>query len=305
MNLSAVLSQLVALFLMIFAGYLSARAGLITPQFRQKLSSLALNTAAPCIILSSVLESESSSADMTAAVGIGAFFFALMIALAALLVRVCRVPRAQRGLDQLMLVFTNVGFMGIPVVQSIYGPTGVALLSMFILIFNLCFFSYGVLLISSSLSLNPRALLNSCIVAALLALLFGLTGWHLPAAAVSALSAIGAMNTPLAMMIIGASIAHSDLRAALSNPRLYRVCLLRMVVMPLCILGIVSALPIPSMLAGICVALAAMPVAGNCAMISDLYTPEDMTASQAVMLSTLLSAVTLPLICAAMLAVLG
>ena len=305
MNLSAVISQLAALFLMILAGYISARADLISPQFRQKLSSLALNTAAPCIILSSVLESESSSADMTAAVGIGAFFFALMIALAALLVRVCRVPRAQRGLDQLMLVFTNVGFMGIPVVQSIYGPTGVALLSMFILIFNLCFFSYGVLLISGGLSLNPRALLNTCIVAALLALLFGLTGWHLPAPVETALAAIGAMNTPLAMMIIGASIAHSDLRAAFSSPRLYLVSLLRMAVMPLCILGIVAVLPIPRMLAGICVALAAMPVAGNCAMISDLYTPEDMTASQAVMLTTLLSAVTLPLICAAMLAVLA
>ena len=305
MNLSAVISQLAALFLMILAGYISARADLISPQFRQKLSSLALNTAAPCIILSSVLESESGSADMAAAVGVGVFFFALMIALAALLVRVCRVPRAQRGLDQLMLVFTNVGFMGIPVVQSIYGPTGVALLSMFILIFNLCFFSYGVLLISGGLSLNPRALLNTCIVAALLALLFGLTGWHLPAPVESALSAIGAMNTPLAMMIIGASIAHSDLRAAFSSPRLYLVSLLRMAVMPLCILGIVAVLPIPRMLAGICVALAAMPVAGNCAMISDLYTPEDMTASQAVMLTTLLSAVTLPLICAAMLAVLA
>ena len=252
-----------------------------------------------------MLESESGSADMAAAVGVGVFFFALMIALAALLVRVCRVPRAQRGLDQLMLVFTNVGFMGIPVVQSIYGPTGVALLSMFILIFNLCFFSYGVLLISGGLSLNPRALLNTCIVAALLALLFGLTGWHLPAPVETALSAIGAMNTPLAMMIIGASIAHSDLRAAFSSPRLYLVSLLRMAVMPLCILGIVAVLPIPRMLAGICVALAAMPVAGNCAMISDLYTPEDMTASQAVMLTTLLSAVTLPLICAAMLAVLA
>ena len=305
MNLSAVISQLAALFLMILAGYISARADLISPQFRQKLSSLALNTAAPCIILSSVLESESGSADMAAAVGVGGFFVVLMIALAALLVRVCRVPRAQRGLDQLMLVFTNVGFMGIPVVQSIYGPTGVALLSMFILIFNLCFFSYGVLLISGGLSLNPRALLNTCIVAALLALLFGLTGWHLPAPVETALSAIGAMNTPLAMMIIGASIAHSDLRAAFSSPRLYLVSLLRMAVMPLCILGIVAVLPIPRMLAGICVALAAMPVAGNCAMISDLYTPEDMTASQAVMLTTLLSAVTLPLICAAMLAVLA
>ena len=88
MNLSAVISQLAALFLMILAGYISARADLISPQFRQKLSSLALNTAAPCIILSSVLESESGSADMAAAVGVGVFFFALMIALAALLVRV-------------------------------------------------------------------------------------------------------------------------------------------------------------------------------------------------------------------------
>ena len=62
MNLSAVISQLAALFLMILAGYISARADLISPQFRQKLSSLALNTAAPCIILSSVLESESGRA---------------------------------------------------------------------------------------------------------------------------------------------------------------------------------------------------------------------------------------------------
>ena len=74
--------------------------------------------------------------------------------------------------------------------------------------------------------------------------------------------------------------------------------------MPLAMLGIMALLPIDSVLAGICVALAAMPVAGNCAMISDLYTPEDMTASHAVILSTLLSALTLPLICALMLAVL-
>ena len=303
MNLQAVISQLIALFLMMLVGYIAARAQLITPDFRQRLSSLTLNTAAPCIILSSVLESE-SGVNMAAALGTGVLFFALMIALAAVLVRVLPVPREQRALDALMLIFTNVGFMGIPVIQSLYGAAGVAMLSMFILVFNLVFFSYGVLLISGGLRLNLRALANACIFAALLALIFGLTGWHLPAPVETALAAVGSMNTPLAMMIIGASLAHSDLRAALSNPRLYRVCLLRMLAMPLAMLGMMALLPIDSVLGGICVALAAMPVAGNCAMISDLYTPEDMTASHAVILSTLLSAVTLPLICALMLAVL-
>ena len=304
MNLQAVISQLIALFLMILVGYAAARAQLITPEFRLRLSSLTLNTAAPCIILSSVLESESGSVNMAAALGTGALFFVLMIALAALLVRVLPVPREQRALDELLLIFTNVGFMGIPVIQSLYGAAGVAMLSMFILVFNLMFFSYGVLLISGGLRLNLRALANACIFAALLALIFGLTGWHLPAPVETALAAVGSMNTPLAMMIIGASLAHSDLRAALSNPRLYRVCLLRMLAMPLAMLGMMALLPIDSVLGGICVALAAMPVAGICAMISDLYTPEDMTASHAVILSTLLSAVTLPLICALMLAVL-
>ena len=242
MNLSAVINQLISLFLMMLAGYLIARVGIMTPEFRKRLSSFTLNTAAPCIIISSVLESDSSPMTMISATGVGVLFFLLMIVFAAVLVRLVRTKPEDRGLDQLMLIFTNVGFMGIPVVQSVYGPDGVARLSMFILIFNLFFFSYGVLLITKGATFSLKNMVNACIVAALLALLFGLTGWHLPAPVETALSAIGAMNTPLAMMIIGASIAHSDLRAAFSSPRLYLVSLLRMAVMPLCILGIVAVL---------------------------------------------------------------
>lgn len=304
MNLSGVISQLISLFLMMLAGYIVARAGIVTPEFRQRLSAFTLNTAAPCIIVSAVLQSESTPGDMIRATGVSFIFFLLMIALAALLVRLVRTPKPQHGLDQLMLIFTNVGFMGIPVIQSLYGPEGVALLSMFILMFNLFFFSYGILLISGGLKLNLRALCNACIFAALLGLFFGVTGLRLPAPIESTLAAIGGMNTPLAMMIIGASLAHSDVHAALTNLRLYRVCALRMIVMPLLVFGIMRLMPIHPMLIGISTVLAAMPVAGNCSMASDLYTPEDMTASHAVILSTLMSGATLPLICAMIIALL-
>ena len=108
--------------------------------------------------------------------------------------------------------------------------------------------------------------------------------------------AIGAVNTPLAMMIIGASLAHSDILAAVSNPRLYRVSLLRLILIPLLMMGLVSVLPIDRMLAGICVIVSAMPIASNCGMLCDVYTPQDMTASHAIIISTLMSAVTLPVI---------
>ena len=304
MNISGVINQLISLFLMMLAGYIVARAGILTPAFRKQLSNFTLNAAAPCIIIASVLQSTSTPADMIRATGMSVVYFVIMILLAALLTHLVRTPKPQRGLDQLMLIFTNVGFMGIPVIQSIYGAEGVALLSMFILMFNLFFFSYGVLLISGGLKLNLRALCNACIFAALLGLFFGVTGLHLPAPVESALAAIGDMNTPLAMMIIGASMAHSDVRAALTNPRLYRVCALRMIVMPLLVFAIMRFFPVNPMLIGISVVLAAMPIAGNCSMASDLYTPDDMTASHAVILSTLMSAATLPVICAMVIALL-
>lgn len=300
MNVSGIISQMISLFLMMLAGFLSARAGLISPEFRRKLSALVLNTACPCIIISSVLQSSGTPGDMMNALWVAILFFAIMIAMAALLVRIVPTPKEERSLDQMMLVFTNLAFMGIPVVQSLYGADGVAMLSMFILLFNFLVFSYGVLLISGQGGIHLKSLANTGVASALIALFFGLTGLHLPAPVESALASIGAVNTPMAMMIIGASLAHSDIRAAFTKVRLYRVSAVRLIVMPLLMLLIMRLLPIDGMLAGICVLVAAMPIAGNCGMLSDIHLPQDMTAAHAIIVSTLLSGVTLPLTVAVM-----
>ena len=296
MAVSGIIFQMITLFIMMFAGYLAARAGLISPSFRRGLSSLVLSTAFPCCIVSSVLQSGGAPGDMVVALGVSVAFFALLIALAAVLVCIVPTPKPERSLDQLMLVFTNLAFMGIPIIQAFYGAQGVAMLSMFLLVFNFLVFTYGVMLVSGNGSINLRQLVNPGVVSALIALLFGLTGWRLPSPVESALSSIGSINTPMAMMVIGSSLAHSDIRAAFSN----RVSLLRLIVMPLVFIGLALVVPINRMLAGICVIVAAMPIAGNCSMLSDIYTPEDMTASHATIVSTLLSGVTLPLLVAAM-----
>ena len=296
MAVSGIIFQMITLFIMMFAGYASARAGLISPSFRRGLSSLVLSTAFPCCIVSSVLQSGGAPSDMLVALGVSVAFFALMIALAAVLVCVVPTPKEERNLDQLLLVFTNLAFMGIPIIQALYGVEGVAMLSMFLLVFNFLVFTYGVMLLDGSGDISLRQLINPGVVSALIALFFGLTGWRLPDPVESALASIGSINTPMAMMIIGASLAHSDIRAAFTNPRLYRVSFLRLIVMPLVFIGLALVMPINRMLAGLCVIVAAMPIAGNCSMLSDIYTPEDMTASHATIVSTLISGVTLPLL---------
>ena len=289
---------------MMFVGYAVARAGIMTPEFRARLSSYTLSCVAPFAILSAGLESDSTPMTMLSAVGVSFVFYVFMVIFAAILVRLVRTKKEDRGWDQLMLIFTNVGFMGIPVIQSIYGTDGVARLSMFILMFNLFFFSYGVLLIASGEKINFKAMINPCIIGALCGLFCGTTGFHFPAVIEDTMAAIGAMNTPLAMMIIGGSVAHSDVRAALRNPRLYRVTALRMLAMPVLILLVMIPLPLDRMLVGISVLLAAMPIAGNCSMVANIYAPGDMSSSHATIISTLLSAATLPLVCALLTALL-
>ena len=92
MNISGVISQLISLFLMMLAGYIVARAGILTPDFRKQLSAFTLNTAAPCIIVASVLKSTSTPADMIRATGVSVIFFVIMILLAALMLTALALP---------------------------------------------------------------------------------------------------------------------------------------------------------------------------------------------------------------------
>ena len=298
MYLSSLISQLLVLLLLMLTGFVCARSGIITPQNRQKLSTLTLSTAAPGTIISSALSGGNSSSTMLSAVALAALFYLAVIPLSRLLLAAVRTPKEERRLDEVMLIYTNVGFVGLPVVQSIYGARGVAVQAMFILVFNLSFFSYGILRMSGGKGLNLKGMINPCTIAAVIALIFGVTGWHLPGPIEKTLSTLGGMNTPMAMMIIGASMAHSDIRGTLKSPRIYRVCALSMLVLPVVVLLLVRLLPIDPMLAGVAVITAALPIASNCGMVSDLYTPGDLTASHGVIISTISCAVTLPLICA-------
>ncbi len=137
MAVSGIIFQMITLFIMMFAGYVSRTGGLISPSFRRGLSLVLLEHGVPCCIVSSVLAKRRRAGRhgrrpgrkrrvLRAADCAGG---------GARAHRAHAEGRAQ-PLDQLLLVFTNLAFMGIPIIQALYGVEGVAMLSMFLLVFN-------------------------------------------------------------------------------------------------------------------------------------------------------------------------
>jgi predicted permease len=142
MNVSAILTQMAVLFIIMAVGYAANKWRVLTGESNKLLSKLVMNIAMPCTILNSVLSGEAAATGRDAAVFmlLSALSFALFFLLAAFLPQLVRAPKGDRGILRFMAVFGNVGFMGFPIIQSILGTGAVFYVPIFNVIFCvLCF----------------------------------------------------------------------------------------------------------------------------------------------------------------------
>lgn len=158
--------------------------------------------------------------------------------------------------------------MGIPLIQSIMGYEGVFYLTAFLTVFNILVWTHGVIQISGikSFKFIIEAFTSPAIIAVALGLILFIARLRLPALLIDSLEFISAMNTPLAMIVAGATIARTNIINALKNPRIYYVTALTLVIIPLIIGGFFRLIPMnePSELA-VLIAMSA-PAAAMCTM---------------------------------------
>jgi hypothetical protein len=162
---------------------------------------------------------------------------------------------------------------------------------------NLFCFSVGILMIApKGTKLKITALWNPTVVASVAALLLYLMPISLPAAVNDGLSLLGSATIPLAMMLIGSSLAQLPFREVWNIPKLYLLSLIKLILCPLLIYFVLSQLIDDSLLLGIATVLTAMPVATNATMLCIEYGGNELLASRGVFISTVLSLLTIPLI---------
>lgn len=302
MNIQIILHQLLTLFLLMGFGFVLFRIGWMPPDFNRALTRLLIHVAMPLLIFDSVLKLEQRAPLSTVLLVLSAALsLYLMLPLFGWVIsRALYVPKAQRGLYIYMTTFSNVGFMGFPLISALLGPEAVFYTALFNLIFNLSSFSYGILLISSGNESkeSPRLsmLLSPGILLSLLALIWYFAALPFPAPAADVIGYLGGLTTPLAMLLTGASIASLKLGDMVRDIRMYPFLLLKQIALPLCLYPLFRFFIRDELILNVSLIMLSLPVANSAVLFSIEYHADEALAARGVFLTTLCSIATIPIV---------
>lgn len=294
-DLLVVAGNVATLFLMMAVGYLFGKKGMLSGETQGQLSSLLLKVVAPCIMIGSLQVDYSAELLRNMLLALGAL--AGTYALYGIGVRFlfCRQEGNTRASLRFGVMFGNVGFMGLPLISSVLGSEALVFCTMSLVVFNTANWTYGTVLMGDRVSLR-RVLVNPGVVGMVIGISLFLLRIRLPGPVLSAVNYLGDLNTPLAMVVIGAQMAGADIPATFREKRLYLSAALKLLVMPLVTLAVLLPFGLDRMALMTIVILSACPTAGATCMFAQMFGKDTTTAARMVTLSTLLSVLTLPIV---------
>lgn len=294
---SIVLEKILLVGVLVAVGFLCSKLGVIDHQANLKLTDLLLLVVVPSTILSSyqITFTPELAHNLVIALGLAAVCHGIQLACAYVLIRK---GRSDTQVERMSTAYSNCGFMGIPLIHALYGAEGVLYLTAYLTCFNLLMFTHGVVMMSGQTDwkLMLKQLCSPALIATLAGVVIFLLRIRLPEVFVEAVGSLGSMNTPLAMLIAGASIAESDLKACFGNKRIYWILFLKMLVIPAAVMLALFALPVDATVLYVEVIAAACPTAAICTMFAHRYGKNAGYAAQIFTLTTLVSLATIPLV---------
>lgn len=288
--------QIFTMFVIIVVAIFCYRKKLITDAGNEVLSNLLLYLINPCIIFSSYQK----EFDMERLKGL-AFSFLLAIASHLLGMLIARLFIRKKTVDiineRMAVIYTNCGFLAIPLVNRIYGYDGVFYLTAYITVFNILIWTHGVMYMSGTASRSEalKALKSPAILAIIFGIACYLFGITLPKLFMAPIEYLGNMNTPVAMLIAGVCIAQSDILHIFKKPRMYLVCFLKLIVLPFVFILIFKPIFGDGVLMGVLTIATASPVATMCMIFAIRYHHNSHYASELFAVTTLCSLITIPL----------
>lgn len=289
--------RIVIMFIILLIGAFCYMKGLITKEGTKQLSVVELNLVNPILIFMSYqkdYESEMAHNLLWAFI-LSAVSYAVAIVLSYLLV-----SKKQKSfsIERFSVVYSNCGFIGIPLINGLFGAEGVLYLTAYVTFFNFLVWTHGLMTMKEKIDFSSalKALKAPSVIAIFLGLICYFTRLHLPSIPAQALQYISDMNTPLAMIIAGATAAQTNILAVFRKPRNYLICFYKLLAIPLIAFLVIRLFNAPSIVCTTLTVAAACPVATTGIMFAITLDKNSEKCSELFTMSTLLSALTLPLI---------
>ena len=291
------LKQMVVLALVMLIGFFLAKKDVLDKSTSKKLSWIVVNVCNPALMINAALSKDRlEESVLLKTVIIAAVFYAFLLIFGAFLPGILR-DKGNR-VYSLMIVFGNVGFMGYPLLQAMYGSTAVLLASIFNLFYGILMYTYGVMVISGQ-KLSPKnlkMLLNSGIIAGILELIIYLNNISFPSFLGDTIEMVSGLTAPLSMMVIGATFVDLSLKKLVKDVRIMLFTLIRMIILPLLMFPVFNYFIDDEVLLGVCLVMAAVPVGSMNVMMAQQYGGDVETSSKGVAITTVLSVITMPLL---------
>ena len=289
------------LFVIVVVGYVADRLGYLGGDFDRQLSRLVINITCPALILSSAMTGELPDRRfILPLLLISVITYVVLTGVAFLLPRYLTRRPEDEGAIGFALMFGNVGFMGYPVVASIFGHEAVFYAAVLNVVNTFTVFTVGTVLITGRGEIGgerfqKKVLYSTPMLAAYLTMaIVALEIDHVPGFVSQPLTMIGNITVPAALLIIGSSMSHLSLRTMLGNRTVYLTTLFRLVLLPVAVYYLTRALGFSDFVVNINTVVIAMPVATYGTILCLKYEKDTTMITEVTFITTLLSMLTIP-----------
>ena len=294
------LEVMVVLFIIVILGYVACKLGYMGDKFDKKLSSIVVDITCPLLVLSSVMGDDLPDRTLILPLlGVGFLTYIILLVFGFWVPRLISKSHDDQGMIGFALMFANVGFIGYPIVSSIFGPHAVFYAALLNMPNTFFIFTAGVMLIKGEYSLkqfNPKVLISPAMLGAFLAAIIVALGIHTPDIIARPVTMVGNITVPAALMIVGSSMAKLPLRDIIGSTKVYITALLRLTVVPLSIYFLFKVCGVNDMVNNINTVVIAMPVASFGTMFCLKYGRDPSLITETTFITTLGSIITIPLI---------
>ena len=293
---------MLTLFALVVVGFVAGKLGYLGGDFDRQLSRLVINITCPALILSSAMTGELPDRRYILPLLLISVLTYLLLSVAGFLLPRYLVKRPDdRGAIGFALIFGNVGFMGYPVVASIFGHEAVFYAAVLNVVNTFAVFTIGTMLITGASANKERfekkVLYSTPMLAAYLTMgIVALRIDNIPAAISQPLTMLGNITVPAALLIIGSSMSQLSLRTMLGNATVYATTLLRLALLPVAVHFSMQCLGFSTFVVNINTLVIAMPVATYGTILCLKYEKDTTLITATTFITTLASMITIPLL---------
>ena len=302
---------MLTLFAIVVVGYIAGKWGYMGGTFDKKLSKVVIDITCPALILSSAMTGELPDRRyILPLLGISVLTYVLLTGVALLLPRFLTKKKDDEGVIGFAIMFGNVGFMGYPIVASIFGHEAVFYAAVLNVVNTFTVFTIGTMLVvgknqestveekeMSRKKMLRKVLYSTPMLSAYLTMLIvALEIKDIPEFISQPLTMIGNITVPAALLIIGSSMSQLPLRALLGNGTIYATTLMRLAILPVGIHYLMTLLGFSSFVVGINTVVIAMPVATYGTILCLRHGKDTTLITEVTFITTLLAMISIPLL---------